>query len=163
MIKPIMVLFLSTGNGARSIIAEAILNSKGSDRITARSAGLKPFTAIHPEALALLAQAGIATDSLHCKNWQEFWTAARLVPVDVIVTLSEEARQHCPANWPGQPVRVHWAVDDPLAAERPDIREWKFRKCFATLEARINALVKSRLTGVPEELFMKFKDVSMVV
>ena len=60
-------------------------------------------------------------------------------------------------------MRVHWAVDDPLAAERADIREWKFRKCFATLEARINALVKSRLSGVPDELLMKFKDLGMVV
>lgn len=161
--KPIMVLFLSTGNGARSIMAEAILNSKGSDRIVARSAGLKPFTGVHPEVLALLTDAGIATEGLHSKGWQEFQAAARLVPVDVIVTLSEEARQQCPANWPGQPVRVHWAVDDPLAAERADIREWKFRKCFATLEARINALVKSRLTGVPDELLMKFKDLGMVV
>lgn len=162
-LKPIMVLFLSTGNAARSIMAEAILNSKGSDRVVARSAGLKPLAGVHPEALALLKSAGIEPCGLHTKCWKEFLQAATLVPIDVIVTLSEEAKETCPAYWPGNPVRVHWAVDDPLSAERSDVREWKFRKCYMTLEARINSLVKSRLSPIPEELFMKFKDLGMVV
>ena len=88
-------------------------------------------------ALALLAlPKGFRSDGLHCKGWGEFLASSSLVPIDVIVTLSEEARVNCPA-WPGDVVRVHWSVDDPLSADKPDVMEWKYRKVFATLEARI--------------------------
>ena len=160
--NPLRILFLSTGNAARSVMAEALLNGKGSDRFTARSAGFRPLPAVHAETLALLAAQGIATDGLHTKGWGEFLLAASLVPIDVIVTLSEEARVQCPA-WPGNPVKVHWAVDDPLGAARADVREWKFRKCFGTLEARIATLVRSRRTPTPGELFMQLKEIGMVV
>jgi arsenate reductase len=76
--------------------------------------------------------------------------------------LSEDARTSCPA-WPGEPVRVHWPVDDPLSAEKPDVREWKFRKCFATLESRIATLVKTRAAQNPAELLLQLKDIGMVV
>ncbi|MDD5586514.1 MAG: arsenate reductase ArsC [Alphaproteobacteria bacterium] len=160
--KPLLVLFLSTGNAARSLIAEALLNAKGSDRFTARSAGYKPLPEVHPETVALLRAEGLATENLHTKGWGEFLASAHILKADVIVTLSEEARQNCPA-WPGDPVKVHWTVDDPLGAERPDVREWKFRKCFATLEARVNTLVRSRLPQTPGELFLQLKDIGMVV
>lgn len=157
-----MVLFLSSGNAARSLIAEALLNAKGSDRFSARSAGYKPLSEVHPEALALLRGAGFAPDSLHTKGWGEFLASAHIVKVDVIVTLSEEARLYCPA-WPGNPVKVHWIVDDPLGADRADVREWKFRKCFSTLEARVNTLARSKLPQTPGELFLQLKDIGMVV
>jgi arsenate reductase len=161
-IKPLLVLFLSTGNAARSQIAETLLNAKGSDRFTARSAGFKPLSAVHVETLDLLRSEGLATENLHAKGWGEFLASAHIVKVDVIVTLSEEARLNCPV-WPGDPVRVHWTVDDPLGTERADVREWKFRKCFATLEARINTLVRHKLPQTPGELFLKLKDIGMVV
>ena len=160
--KPLLVLFLSTGNAARSLIAEALLNAKGSDRFTARSAGYKPLAEIHPETLALLRDEGLATENLHTKGWGEFLASAHILRVDVIVTLSEEARLNCPP-WPGEPVKVHWTVDDPLGAERADVREWKFRKCFSTLEARVNTLVRSKLPQTPGELFLQLKDIGMVV
>ncbi len=160
--KPIMFLFLSTGNAARSIIAEALINAKGSDRFTARSAGYRPLPEIHPETLSLLKEEGLLTSNLHTKGWGEFLASAHIVKVDVIVTLSEEARLNSPV-WPNDPVKVHWAVDDPLGAERPDVREWKFRKCFATLEARVNTLVRGRLPQTPGELFLQLKDIGMVV
>ncbi len=160
--KPFTVLFLSTGNAARSILAEALLREKGGDRFVARSAGLRPQQQVNTHTLALLAAAGIPITGLHCKNWNEFFAAAHIFPIDVIVTLSEEARAQCPA-WPGDPVRVHWTVDDPLSAEKADVMEWKFRKCFATLEARIGRLIKARLTRKPEELLLQFKDIGMVV
>lgn len=68
-LKPLLVLFLSTGNAARSQIAEALLNAKGSERFTARSAGFKPLPAVHPETLALLESEGLTTEHLHTKNW----------------------------------------------------------------------------------------------
>ena len=82
--------------------------------------------------------------------------------MDVIVTLSEEARAHCP-TWPGNPIRVHWPVEDPMSAAKPDMREWKFRKCFATLECRINSFVKSRVAQTPCELLLQLKDIGLVV
>ena len=92
--------------------------------------------------------------------------AAHIVKIDVIVTLSEEARQFCPA-WPAvegeNPVRVHWTVDDPLSAEKDDVCEWKFRKCFATLDSRIAALIKTRAASSAGELLLQLKDIGMVV
>ncbi len=160
--KPLLILFLSTGNAARSILAEALVNAKASNRFTARSAGYQPSEAVHSETLALLKAAGLPTDGLHTKGWGEFQAAASCVGIDVIVTLSEEARLRC-VNWPGQPVQVHWAVDDPLGATREDVREWKFRKCYNTLDARVTALLRSRITRTPGELFMQLKDSGMVV
>lgn len=161
-LKPLLVLFLSTGNAGRSLMAEALLNAKESNRYVARSAGFNPLPAVNPETLALLQGARLSTQNLRPKGWNEFLSANHIVPVDVIVTLSEEARLNCPV-WPGDPVRVHWAVDDPLGAERADVREWKFRKCFATLEARVNTLVRSKITQTPGELFMQLKNIGMVV
>lgn len=160
--KPLTVLFLSTGNAARSIIAEALLRAKGGDRFNARSAGFKPLAGVHPQTLAILQAEGISTDMAHTKNWTEFYAAAHLFPINVIVTLSEEARLNTPA-WPGHPVRVHWSVDDPLSAEKEDVREWKFRKCFATLETRISTFVKSRDARTPSELLLQLKGIGMVV
>ena len=161
--RPLMVLFLSTGNAARSIIAEAILRNRRSDRFTARSAGFRPQHAVDPQTLDLLRAAQIPIEGLHAKGWHEFLAAAQIVPIDVIVTLSEEARQNYPASWPGSPVRVHWAVDDPLNATKEEVREWKFRKCFATLESRIAALLKTRPAAGASELLLQLKDIGMVV
>lgn len=159
---PLSVLFLSTGNGARSILAEAILRQKGGERFIARSAGFKPLEEVHPETIALLKSAGVDQNGLHTKSWQEFNAASHIVKIDVIVTLSEEARLNCP-QWSNSPVRVHWPVDDPLSAIKPDVMEWKFRKCFATLENRIVVFVKSRMAQTPSELLLQLKDIGMVV
>ena len=160
--KSLLILFLSTGNAARSLMAEALLNAKGSDRFTARSAGYQPLPAPHPDTLALLEAEGFRTESLHTKGWGEFLASAHILKVDVIVTLSEEARLNCPV-WPDDPVKVHWTLDDPLGADRADVREWKFRKSFSTLESRINALVRGKLPQTPSELFLQLKDIGMVV
>lgn len=159
---PLTVLFLSTGNGARSIIAEAILRAKGSDRYKARSAGLRPLPSIPLDTLDLLRAAHIPCDGLHTKNYNEFLAAAHIVPVDVVVTLSEEAR-NLDTPWPNHPIRVHWPIDDPLATAKSDMREWKFRKCLATLENRISAFVRSRTAQTPSELLLQLKDIGLVV
>jgi arsenate reductase len=159
---PLTVLFLSTGNAARGILAEAIMRQRAGHRFSARSAGVRPLSEVHAEALALLMAAGIPVAGLHTKNVGEFLAAARLVPIHVIVTLSEEAKFLCPV-WPGDTVRVHWTVDDPLSSDKPDVREWKFRKCLTVLESRIGALIKTRVAQSSSELLLQLKDVGMVV
>lgn len=160
--RPLTVLFLSTGNAGRSIVAEALLREKGGSRFNPRSAGAQPLPAVNPHTLALLAAEGIAINGLHTKGWGEFLASANLLKIDIIVTLSEEAKNGCP-TFPHNPVRVHWAVDDPLSAEKPDVMEWKFRKCFSVLEARIDALIKTRLKETPAELMIQLKEIGMVV
>jgi arsenate reductase len=157
-----MVLFLSTGNAARSIIAEALLRRKAGERFIARSAGLQPLPHVHPHTLALLAAENVPADGLHSKGWGEFLASARILPIDVIVTLSDSARRECPP-WPNNPVRVDWPLDNPLSASKPDVMEWKFRKAFAMMQSRVDALVKSRIAQSPSELLLQFKDVGMVV
>lgn len=161
--RPLLVLFVSTGNAARSQIAETVLNAKKSETYRARSAGTAPAETLHPETRTLLEMAGYEAHKLHPKGWEAFRAAANYVPVDIIVTLSEEARAQCPLDWPGDPVRVHWMVDDPLGADRPDVREWKFRKCLATLEARINTLARGRRPASASEMLLRLKDIGMVV
>lgn len=161
--KPLLVLFLSTGNAARSLVAEAVLNAKASGAYRARSAGFAPEQGVPAEARFLLESAGYDTNKLHPKSWQDFYLHGNLVKVDVIVTLSEEARELCPRDWPGDPVRVHWVVDDPLGADRADVREWKYRKLLATLETRIAMLVRCRPTASSSEMLLRLKDIGMVV
>lgn len=156
------VLFLSTGNAARSLIAEALLNAKGSDRYTAKSAGLAPWPSVPDETLALLAGAGLKTDGLRSKSWDEYVACASFMPMDIVVTLSEEARLYAPV-FPNKPLQVHWAIDDPLAASQADRREWKYRKCLAVLDARLSALVRGRPPLSRDELYLQLKDLSMVV
>jgi arsenate reductase len=161
-LKPLTVLFLSTGNAARSILAESLMRHMAGHRFHARSAGFTPLPTINPATLELLHEHNIPTLNLHTKGWGEFLTAAHIFKIDVIVTLSEEARVCCPL-WPGNPVRVHWTVDDPLSASSTDVREWKFKKCYATLENRISALIKNRVASGACELLLQLKDVGMVV
>lgn len=160
---PLFVLFVSTGNAARSLIAETLLNAKNSEQYRARSAGTAPAEAIHPETRLLLESAGFDTRKLHPKRWQDFRAAQHLVPVDVIVTLSPEAQRDVPRDWPGNPLRVHWTLDDPLGAPRPEMREWKFRKCLSVLENRISTLVRARPPAGRDQLFLRLKDLGMVV
>jgi arsenate reductase len=117
---------------------------------------------VDPSVLALLGSEEISTDGLHTKGWQEYFAAPRSILVDVIVTLSEEARVNCP-QWPGDPVRVHWPVDDPMAAVTPDARDWKLRKCYNTLRDRVDALIKQRKPHSPDELLLQLRNIAAVV
>ncbi|MDD2324417.1 MAG: hypothetical protein PHW63_00170 [Alphaproteobacteria bacterium] len=161
--QPLLVLFLSTGNASRSLVAEALLNARQSGLYRARSAGISPAATVDPETVALLQYNGFDVAKLHPKKVQDFYAAASYVKVDVIITLSEEARSLCPVDWPGDPVRVHWDVDNPLGAVRPDQREWKLRKLYTTLEARIDMLMRYRPAGSPMETLLMLKDIGMVV
>lgn len=160
--RPTTVLFLSTGDAGRGILAEALLRHKGEGRFIAYSAGCKIQSQIAPQVLDLLEEDNIDIRGLRCTGWQDFFESPRSILVDVIVTLSEEARTQCP-QWPGDPVRVHWPVDDPCAALDPAERETRFRKCYDTMQNRVDALIKQRAPHSPVELMLQLRGIAAVV
>jgi arsenate reductase len=132
------VLFLCTGNSARSIMAEGILNHKGRGIFTAYSAGSHPSGTPRSEALAQLASAGISIDGLRSKSWDEF--AAPGAPhLDFVFTVCDNAaNEQCP-YWPGQPMTAHWGIPDPAAVKgKPEEIERAFRDGFTILDRRIS-------------------------
>jgi len=135
------ILFLCTGNSARSIMAEAILNRKGKPNFTAYSAGSHPTGKVRPEALKQLELAHLSTEGLRSKDWAEF--AQPGAPhLDFVFTVCDNAaREVCPV-WPGQPITAHWGVPDPAAvAGTPEQIEKAFREAFMILDRRISLLL----------------------
>jgi len=131
------VLFLCTGNSARSIMAEAIMNYKGRPNFTAYSAGSHPAGAVRPEAIAELESAHLPTDGLRSKGWDEF-ARPDAPKLDFVFTVCDNAAKEVCPFWPGQPLTAHWGVPDP-AAVRGTAEEIKraYRDAFVTLERRI--------------------------
>jgi arsenate reductase len=137
MSKHYNVLFLCTGNSARSIMAEALLNHKNKGNFTAYSAGSHPSGNPRPEALAQLRSAGISVDGLRSKSWDEF--AAPDAPhLDFVFTVCDNAaNEQCP-YWPGQPMTAHWGIPDPAAVQgTPEEIARAFRDAFVVLDRRI--------------------------
>jgi arsenate reductase len=131
------VLFLCTGNSARSILAEAILNQRGGGRFKAFSAGSHPKGAVHPQARALLQRMGIPTEGLRSKPWDEF-AQPGAPKLDFVFTVCDNAAgEVCPV-WPGQPMTAHWGQADPAAVEGTELDKTNaFRDAFRMLERRI--------------------------
>lgn len=141
---PWRVLFLCTGNSARSILAEAILARLGGDRFAAESAGSRPRGEVHALALRTLRDAGLATGELRSKSVDQLLHAGRRY--DLVITVCDRAAEDCPV-FPGAPQVVAWHLPDPAAAEGTEAeRLGAFRRTFAALEARIRGLV-----GLPPE------------
>ncbi|MFY9912766.1 MAG: arsenate reductase ArsC [Candidatus Sulfotelmatobacter sp.] len=132
------VLFLCTGNSARSIMAEVILNHKGRPNFTAYSAGNHPSGAVRPEAVAQLRNAHLSADGLRSKSWAEF-SAPGAPKLDFVFTVCDNAaKEVCPV-WPGQPITAHWGVPDPAAVRGSEAEiERAFRDAFFLLERRIS-------------------------
>lgn len=135
------VLFLCSGNSARSILAEAYLNSAGKGRFRAYSAGSKPGGRVNPFALELLEKSRIDTAGLRSKSWDEF-AAAGAPKIDFVFTVCDNAAAEACPYWPGQPMTAHWGVPDPAAVEGSDDTKRKaFRSALSVLSARINLLI----------------------
>ena len=137
MAKTYNALFLCTGNSARSIMAEAILNRLGAGRIRAYSAGSYPRGQPHPMALDVLTERGYDTSGLRSKSWDEF-AQPGAPSLDFVFTVCDNAAgEACPV-WPGQPMTAHWGVEDPAAFEGPeDKQRLLFRRIYVELERRI--------------------------
>jgi len=131
------VLFLCTGNSARSILAEQLLNHWGHGRFRAFSAGSQPKGEVHPITLALLTQMKLPVAGLRSKSWDEL-AVAGAPHLDFVFTVCDRAAaETCPV-WPGQPMTAHWGVADPAAVEGTDTQRWLgFRQAFRELENRI--------------------------
>lgn len=132
------VLFLCTGNSARSIMAEAIMNKKGFPRFTAYSAGSHPKGTVHPVAIRQIEMARLPANGLRTKDWAEF-AEPGTPSLDFVFTVCDKAaKEVCPV-WPGQPMTAHWGVPDPAAVEgTPEEIEKAFRDAFMVLERRIS-------------------------
>jgi arsenate reductase len=137
------VLFLCTGNSARSILAEALMNDLGRDRFQAFSAGSFPKGAVHPLALETLAKHGLPATGLRSKSWDEFAGAAA-PKMDFIFTVCDNAaKEACPV-WPGHPATDHWSLADPAAVEGTlEEQRRAFETTYRELERRIQALLRS--------------------
>jgi protein-tyrosine-phosphatase len=136
------VLFLCTGNSARSILAEAILNRIGGEKFRAFSAGSDPKGQVNPHALKLLERVGFATSGLRSKSWTEFSGPAK-PQLDFVFTVCDSAANEvCPA-WPGQPMTAHWGIPDPAAVQGDDRKiDAAFKDALLTLQRRIALFVE---------------------
>jgi arsenate reductase len=146
------VLFLCTGNSARSIMAEAILKHKGRGAFASYSAGSHPPGAVRPEALHQIEAACLSTEGLRSKSWDEF-AAPDAPPIDFIFTVCDNAANEVCPIWPGHPMTAHWGIPDPAAVQgTPDEIARAFRDAFSILDRRIGlflALPLSTLESLP--------------
>jgi arsenate reductase (thioredoxin) len=144
--EPVNVLFLCTGNSARSIMAEAILNTVGKDRFRAFSAGSHPTGHINPFALELLEKNRVPIQAFRSKNWNEFSRPGAPFMHFVFTVCDQAAAEPCPI-WPGQPMTAHWGVSDPAAVQGSDeVKRSAFLKAYTELYQRI-----SLFTSLPIE------------
>jgi arsenate reductase len=149
------VLFLCTGNSARSIMAEAIMNYKGRPNFVAYSAGSHPSGAVRPEAIAQLEGAHLPTDGFRSKSWDEF-TKPDAPKLDFVFTVCDNAASEVCPFWSGQPQMAHWGIPDP-AAVRGTAEEIKraYRDAFVTLERRIGLFLCLPLTTIDKLAIQK--------
>ncbi len=148
MQKHYNVLFLCTGNSARSIMAEAILNHKGKPNFSAYSAGSHPAGAVRPEALRQLERARLPTTGLRSKAWDEFSRPGSPELHFVFTVCDNAAKEVCPI-WPGQPMTAHWGVPDPAATQgTAEQVERAFRDAFFILDRRIGLFLSLPITSL---------------
>ena len=155
MLRVKNVLFLCTGNSARSILAEAHLNAAGKGRFAAYSAGSHPAGKVNPFALELLRKSRLPTEGLRSKNWGEF--AAPGAPrMDFVFTVCDNAAGEACPLWPGQPMTAHWGVADPAAVDgSDDARRKAFMRAYAELSNRINLFLNLPLDKLDRMVLQK--------
>ena len=146
--KVLNILVLCTGNSARSLIGEALLNHLGGGRIKAHSAGSHPAGAPHPDALAVLKDHGVPAEDLRSKHWEEF-SVPGAPGMDVVLTVCDRAASEVCPVWPGAPVACHWGLPDPAAAaDDPAARRAAFEETFRVFERRVRRLVGPGFDGL---------------
>ena len=142
------VLFLCTGNSARSILGEAVLNHVGGDRFRAYSAGSTPKGAVHPMTREALRGAGISTEGLRSKGWDEFATP-EAPKMDFVFTVCDNAAGEACPIWPGQPMTAHWGIEDPAAATGTEFqRQAAFNDALRYLRNRIAAFINLPIESI---------------
>jgi len=152
------VLFLCTGNSARSIMAEAILNSKGRPNFTAYSAGSHPTGKVRPEVLKQLEAAHLSVNGLRSKSWDEF-AKPGAPKLDFVFTVCDNAAKEVCPIWPGQPMTTHWGVPDPAAvAGTPEVIGKAFRDAFFMLDRRISLFLCLPLASIDKLKLQKELD-----
>lgn len=152
------ILFLCTGNSARSIIAEAIMNRVGSQRFTAFSAGSHPKGQVHPNAISLLKNLDYQTDGFRSKSWDEF-AKPDSPKLDFVITVCDDAAgEICPA-WPGQPMSAHWGMPDPAAVKGSAAEiAAAFADTYRMLNNRIGAFSNLKISGLDRLSLQKKMD-----
>ena len=146
--KPFNVLFLCTGNSARSIMAEAIMNFRGRPRFTAYSAGSHPTGTVRPEALTQLESSRIPVNDARSKGWEEF-SKPDAPKLDFVFTVCDNAAKELCPLWPGQPLTAHWGVPDPAEANgSPEQVSRAYRDAFVALERRISLFLSLPLASI---------------
>jgi arsenate reductase len=152
------VLFLCTGNSARSIMAESLLNFWGRGRFRAFSAGSHPRGEVHPFAIQALERSHLPTEALRSKSWNEF-SGPDAPPLDFVFTVcGNAAKEECP-YWPGQPMTAHWGIEDPAAVEGSDeIKMRAFQRSLRELDARIKLFTNLRLDALDALALKKHLD-----
>ena len=152
------VLFLCTGNSARSILAEAILNREGAGRFRAFSAGSFPKGAVHPAALDLLEELDFPTDGFRSKSWDEF-SGPGSPPLDFVFTVCDNAAGEVCPIWPGQPMTAHWGIEDPAAVEGKG-QASAFWAAYQALQRRIQLFLALPIEDIDEmSLRNKLKEI----
>jgi len=147
---PYNVLFLCTGNSARSVIAEVLLNYWGKGRFRAFSAGSQPKGRVHPLAIEILRRNHLSTEHLRSKSWDEFATPDA-PPLDFVFTVCDSAAQEICPIWPGQPMTAHWGIHDPAAVEGSDEdKQRAFQKAFRELDARLKIFTSLRIESLDQ-------------
>ena len=159
--RPYNVLFLCTGNSARSILAEALLNRDGGDRFRAYSAGSFPKGDVHPMSLDLLGSLGFDTSGLRSKSWDEF-AKAGAPEIDFIFTVCDDANGEVCPIWPGHPMTAHWGIEDPAAVTGPGQRD-AFVKAMTYLKQRISLFLALPIDSIDNlALRQKLRDIGRV-
>ncbi|MGJ4994781.1 arsenate reductase ArsC [Bradyrhizobium sp. HKCCYLR20261] len=144
------VLFLCTGNSARSVLAESILRKDGAGRFRSFSAGSTPKGAVHPLALELLARMDYPTEGMRSKSWSEF-AAAGAPAMDFVFTVCDNAAGEACPLWPGQPMTAHWGIEDPAAVEGSELEKLAaFTTAFRYLKNRIGAFINLPLDRIDQ-------------
>jgi arsenate reductase len=146
--RPYNVLFLCTGNSARSVFGEALINHWGKGNFRGFSAGSTPKGTVHPLTLATLQKAGISTEGLRSKAWDEFAVPGAPVMDFVFTVCDNAAGETCPV-WPGQPMTAHWGIEDPAAVAGTDFQQRAaFEEALRLLRNRISAFINLPLSSI---------------